>query len=275
MENRESVIVVTGASSGIGNACATLLAKKGKRVYGTCRSPASYSRKADEFFEMLPMDLCDESSIVKAAERILGAEGRVDSLVCCAGSGLVGSIEAVGIEEAQALMDVNFFGTLRTIKAFLPAMREARKGRIIILGSVEGIVAAPYQGIFSACEHALEGLAASLRIEASAFGIEIGLLELGSFRTAFGQKRRMISSGPGSDPYSAGFESAISVLARDEAMGLDPLDAARIIQSMLAARRLPPREMLCRFGRRYLVHARRVLSPRAFEKRLKRYYGLK
>jgi NAD(P)-dependent dehydrogenase (short-subunit alcohol dehydrogenase family) len=76
MENRRSVIVVTGASSGIGNACATFMAKKGCKVYGTCRNPGSYTMAADEFFEMLPMDLSDDLSVAKAAERILAAEGR-------------------------------------------------------------------------------------------------------------------------------------------------------------------------------------------------------
>ena len=122
-------LVVTGASSGIGNACATFLAKKGNRVYGTCRDPASYGRKADEFFEMLPMELTDTASVVKAAARQdYSAERKVDALVCCAGSGLIGSIEDSSIEEAESMMDVNYLGTLRAIKAFLPGMRGRGKG---------------------------------------------------------------------------------------------------------------------------------------------------
>ena len=128
MEKRQSVVVVTGASSGIGNACATVLAKKGERVYGACRAPASYARKADEFFELVAMDLLDGNSINKAAEKILAAEGRVDALICCAGSGLVGSVEDVGLDEAEALMDLNFFGTL-TDHQGLPAAECAKRGR--------------------------------------------------------------------------------------------------------------------------------------------------
>jgi NAD(P)-dependent dehydrogenase (short-subunit alcohol dehydrogenase family) len=199
MEKRESVVVVTGASSGIGNACATLLAKKGDRVFGTCRAPSSYERKADEFFELLALDLSDNASILKAAEKVFSTAGRVDALVCCAGSGLLGAVEEVGLDEAEHLMDVDFFGALRTIKAFLPRMREARKGRIIILAGIEGLVAAPYQAIFSACASALEGFAESLRMEVSGFGIEVGIVEIGSFRTAFSQHRRMIPAASGED----------------------------------------------------------------------------
>jgi NAD(P)-dependent dehydrogenase (short-subunit alcohol dehydrogenase family) len=272
MENRESVIFVTGASSGIGNACATFLAKKGTRVYGTCRSPSTYVRKADEFFELLPMDLADAASIAKAAEKLLAKEGRVDALVCCAGSGLAGAVEEVGLDEAAALMDRNFFGTLRTIKAFLPSMREAGKGRIVIAGAIEGLVASPYQAIYSAAEFALEGLAQSLRMEVARFGIEVGVIELASFRTAFGQRRRIVASD--ASPYRTGLENALGVLERDEVVGFDPLIAARAIHAMLGARRMPPRKSAGRAYRRYLAISRRWLGTWAIERRLRRYFRL-
>jgi NAD(P)-dependent dehydrogenase (short-subunit alcohol dehydrogenase family) len=272
MENRESVIFVTGASSGIGNACATFLAKKGTKVYGTCRSPATYSRKADEFFEMLPMDIFDMASITKAAEKVFVRENRVDALVCCAGSGLAGAVEDVAIDEARALMDGNFFGTLRTIKAFLPYMREAGKGRIVLVGAIEGLVASPFQGIFSAAEFALEGLAQSLRMEVAPFGIEVGIIELASFRTAFGQRRRMVASSSGTSPYMTSLESALGVVDREELDGFDPLVAARAIHSMLSARRMPPRRTAGRFSRRFLAHSRRWLKTSALERRVRGYY---
>jgi NAD(P)-dependent dehydrogenase (short-subunit alcohol dehydrogenase family) len=274
MENRESVIFVTGASSGIGNACATFFAKKGTRIYGTCRNPSSYTLKADEFFEMLPMDLSDDSSIAKAAEKVLAKEGRVDALVCCAGSGLVGAVEDIDLDEAQAAMDVNFFGTLRTIKAFLPSMREAGKGRIVIVGAIEGLVASPYQPIFSAAEFALEGLAQSLRMEVSRFGIEVGVIELASFRTAFGQRRRIAAAASETSAYRTGFENALGVVERDEVAGFDPLIASRAIYAMLNARRMPIRKTAGRLSRRILAHSRRWLGTRAIERRLRGYYRL-
>jgi short-subunit dehydrogenase len=272
MDNRVSVAVVTGASSGIGNACATFLAKKGTRVYGTCRDPGSYSRKADEFFEMLPMDLRDGISVAKVAEKVYSAEGKVDSLICCAGSGFVGAVEDSSVEEAQSVMNVNYLGTLRTIKAFLPRMREAGRGRILILGAIEGIVATPYQGFYSASEFALEGLAEALRIEVASFGIEVGLVELGSFRTAYGQSRLLSAGASDTSAYRQKLEAALGVLARDENSGSEPLVAARAVYAALSARRLPARTSAGAWSRRALARSRRWLPSSVFERIMQKLY---
>jgi short-subunit dehydrogenase len=274
MENRESVVVVTGASSGIGNASATFLAKKGFKVYGTCRDPASYARKADEFFEMLPMELTDDASIGKAADKVFAAEGRVEALICCAGSGLLGSIEDSSIEEAQSIMDINYFGTLRTIKAFLPKMREAGRGRILVIGGMEGVVPTPYQGFYSSSEFALVGLARTLRIELSGFGIEVGFIALGSFRTAFGQNRKLSSGFTEASPYKPMLDAVSGVLSRDEAGGADPLVAARAVYAGLTARRLPARMIVGPIERRALAYIRHLLPARAFERGIRKYYRL-
>jgi short-subunit dehydrogenase len=275
MENRESVILVTGASSGIGNACATFYAKKGGKVYGFCRSPSSYARKADEFFELLPMDQSDQASVAKAAEKLLTKEGRVDVLIACAGSGLAGSLEEVGMDEAMALMEADFFGTLRVIKAFLPKMRESGSGKIVIVGALEALAAAPFQGIYSAAQAALDALAQGLRLELAGFGVEVGILELGSFRSAFGQ-RRIVSpaSSSVSSPYKKDFENALGVVERDEAVGLEPLVAVKAIQAMLAARRLPARRTAGRPGRRLLALSRCLPFAAALERRVRLYYRL-
>jgi short-subunit dehydrogenase len=275
MENRESVFVVTGASSGIGNACATFLAKKGSKVYGFCRSPSSYARKADEFFELMPMDQTDQASVTKAAEKLLATTGRVDVLIACAGAGLAGAVEEVDMNEARALVDADFFGTLRVIKAFLPRMRETESGKIIIIGALEGLVPIPFQGIYSAAQSALESLALSLRLELSPFGIEVGILELGSFRTEFGQRRAVAAASSSvSSPYKKGFENALGVVERDEADGIEPLVAVREIQAMLASRHLPARRMAGRLSRRLLAFSRRWRSAVALERRLRMYYRL-
>ncbi len=274
MENRESVIVVTGASSGIGNASATFLAKRGYKVYGTCRNPVSYTRKADEFFEILPMELTDAPSIAKAADKVYVAEGRVDALICCAGAGLLGSIEDSSIEEAQSMMDINYFGTLRTIKAFLPKMREAGRGRIIVIGGLEGVVATPYQGFYSSSEFALVGLAQTLRVELSGYGIEVGFIALGSFRTAFGQNRKLTAGFSDASPYKPMLEAVSGVLSRDEAEGSDPLIAARAVYAGLTARRLAARTIIGPIVRRVFAYIRHLLPARVFERGLRKYYRL-
>lgn len=274
MENRESVVVVTGASSGIGNASATFLAKKGYKVYGTCREPASYSRKADEFFEILPLELTDPVSITKAADKVFAAEGRVDYLICCAGSGLLGSIEDSSIEEAQSIMDINYFGTLRTIKAFLPKMREAGRGRVMVVGGLEGVIASPYQGFYSSSEFALVGMVQALRVELSGCGIEVGFIALGSFRTAFGQNRKLAAGFSDTSPYKSMLEAVSGVLSRDEAEGADPLIAARTIYAGLTSRRLPVRTTIGPIVRRIFAFIRHLLPARIFEYGLRKYYRL-
>lgn len=275
MENRESVVLVTGASSGIGNAFATFLAKKGHRVYGSCRSPSSYARKADEFFELLAMDQADQGSVSKAADKILAKEGRLDLLVACAGYGLAGSIEELDMDEARSLMETDLFGTLRVIKAFLPRMREAGSGKIVVVTALEGRAPAPFQGLYSAAEAALESLCRSLRIELRLFGVEVGILELGSFRTAFGQRRIVgTASASVASPYRRSFENVLGVIERDEAVGLEPLAAVRALQSMLAARRLPARRSVGRAARRILALSSSWLPAGGLERRLRRYYRL-
>jgi NAD(P)-dependent dehydrogenase (short-subunit alcohol dehydrogenase family) len=274
MEKRESVVLVTGASSGIGNACATFLAKRGDRVYGSCRSPSSYQKKADEFFEMLALELTDQGSIDKAAQRILSAEGRIDILVCCAGFGMLGAVENVPVSDCRELMDADFFGTLRTILAFLPSMRAAGCGKIIVVGALEASVPGPYQAAFSATARALEGLVESLRMETLRFGVEIGILEVGSFHGGFGKARRTIAPPAEADPYRRGFDNAMGVLSRDEALGPDPLLAARKVIAMLAARRMPPKRLAGRLAKRLLAHSRAWLGPRAFEFLVRKYYRI-
>ena len=272
MDNRESVIFVTGASSGIGNACAAFLAKKGMRVYGTCRNPSSYTKKADEFFEMLSLDLRDQSSVSKAAEKVLEREGRIDALLCCAGSGLIGAVEETEVEEARALMDADYFGALRTVKAFLPAMREAGQGRIVITGAMEGRFAVPFQSSYAAAEFALEALAQSLRMEVARFGISVGMLELAAFRTAFGPGRRIVVGE--ASPYKAAVESSLSVLGSDETDGFDPLAAARAVHSMLEARRMPRRVVLGPRRRRLLALLHRYLGAGPAEAFQRRYFRI-
>jgi len=272
MDNRESVIFVTGASSGIGNACATFLAKKGMKVYGTCRNPSTYTKKADEFFDMLQLELEDSSSVEKAAAKVLEAEGRIDALVCCAGSGILGSVEETEVEEAKRLMDANYFGTLRVIKAFLPTMREAGRGRIIVVGAMEGLLASPFHSAFSAAEFALEALVQALRMEVSKFGIETGILEPASFRTAFGQRRR-VALQEGS-PYRNRIDSVLAALGRDEAEGLDPLVAAREVLAMLEARRMQGRRVIGPWRRRLILAARGLLDSRLSEAGLRSYFRL-
>jgi short-subunit dehydrogenase len=273
MEMRERVIVVTGASSGIGNACATFLAKKGCKVYGTCRSPSSYSKKADEFFEMLQMDVEDDASVAKAAEQLLAKERGIDALVCCAGSALAGSVEDSPVDGARKMLEVNYLGALRAIKAFLPRMREAASGKIVIVGALEGLLGSPYQAYYSASKFALDGLAASLRMEVRDFGVDVCALVPSCFRTAFGQ-RRALSAAAETGPYRKRLDAVLGALSRDEATGSSPLVAAKAVFRLLASRRMPAHAFAGGGSQRILATLRTVLWAGAREGARRKHFRL-
>ena len=274
MDNRQRVVVVTGASSGIGNACATFLAKKGYKVYGTCRNPGVYARKADEFFEMLALDLTDDGSVTKAGASILAKAGKVDALVCCAGMGIAGPLEECSMAEIHLQLDSNLYGTIRTIKAFLPAMREAGSGKILVFGSVAGLVGMPFQGLYSAGKFALEGLVESLRHEIRPFGIGACIVEPGDFRTGFTAARRFAAATTQASPYWRNFQAVMGVQTSDEAHGAHPLAAARTVARLIEARRLPIRRVTGPFFYRLVAFCKRVMPGRLFEGFYRLYYKL-
>lgn len=272
MANRNTIVLVTGASSGIGNACATHLAKRGYRVYGTCRNPSSYVKKADEFFEMIGMNATDDQSVAKAIALILAAEGRIDAVVCNAGMGISGSVEDSDLEAIKLQMDTNFLGVVRVVKALLPSFRQAGSGRFIVMSSMAGVVGMPFQAFYSASKYALEGFVESLRYEIRSFGIGACLIEPGDFRTGFTAARK--PSLPEGSPYAGLYASAMGVQVRDETAGHDPMEVAKLVQTLIEARRLRARYTAGPMFERFAVILKRVLPAGAFELFYRMYYHL-
>lgn len=176
--------IVTGASSGIGRAIAEALARAGYTVFGTSRR-ASLGGPKD--VTMLACDVTDEASVQALAANVLARTGRIDLLVNNAGLGLLGGAEESSVAQVQALFDVNLFGVMRVTNAVLPAMRRQRRGRIVNIGSILGLVPAPYSAHYAATKHALEGYSESLDHEVRAFGIRVSIVEPAYIRTVFDQ----------------------------------------------------------------------------------------
>lgn len=174
------VILVTGGSRGIGLAVATLLARRGHRVFGTSRTPDQYHITE---FDLLPLDVRHDDSVQQCLNLVLERAGRIDVLVNNAGFSLSGAVEEATVDDAQHLFNTNFFGVIRVTNAVLPYMRQARNGRIINIGSLAGLVGVPYQGIYTASKYALEGYSISLRYELRNFGIFVSLVDPGDFHT--------------------------------------------------------------------------------------------
>src|SRR5579859_6046892 len=153
------IALVTGASSGIGLATAKALRRDGYRVFGTSRKAAPDTAGG---IAMLICDVTNDASVQSAVDEVISRAGRIDLLVNNAGLGLVGGAEESSAAQVQALFDVNLFGVIRMINAVLPSMRRRGKGRIINIGSILGVIPAPYSAHYSAAKHAIEGYSESL-----------------------------------------------------------------------------------------------------------------
>ena len=179
----QKVVLITGASSGIGSATADHLISRGYRVFGTARSPQQTATSSG--VSLLPLDVTVAESVSRAVQAVIDTAGRIDVLVNNAGLGVFGAFEETSIEQAQALFDINVFGVIRTSQAVLPHMRARRSGLIVNVSSVQGFIPAPYAAIYSSTKHALEGLSESLDHEVRQFGIRVVLVEPAFTRTAF------------------------------------------------------------------------------------------
>lgn len=185
MSNRDiGVALITGASSGIGLVTAKALHRAGYRVFGTSRkAPASI-----DGITMLTCDVTDEASVKNMVAEVLKQAGRIDLLVNNAGIGLLGAAEESSTAQAHALFDVNVFGITRVTNAVLPTMRGQKQGRIVNISSLLGLIPSPYNALYAATKHALEGYSESLDHELRTFGIRVVLVEPGFTRTSFEER---------------------------------------------------------------------------------------
>src|SRR5205814_5707666 len=175
--------LVTGASSGIGEATAQRLATAGYKVYGTSRRAAESGRRS---FEMLALDVNSDESVETVVSELMRREGRIDLLVNNAGFGVApAGAEESSIEQAQSIFDTNFFGIVRMTRAVVPHMRQQGGGRIINIGSVLGFLPMPYGALYAATKHAVEGYSESLDHELRTKGIRVSVIEPAYTRTQF------------------------------------------------------------------------------------------
>jgi NAD(P)-dependent dehydrogenase (short-subunit alcohol dehydrogenase family) len=177
------VALVTGASSGIGEATAERLAQAGYKVYGTSRRGVGSGKRS---FEMLPLDVTSDESVHAAVAEVMRREGRIDLLVNNAGFGVApAGAEESSIDQARSIFETNFFGLVRMTRAVVPHMRRQGSGRIINIGSVLGFLPMPYGALYAASKHAVEGYSESLDHELRTRGIRVSVIEPAYTRTGF------------------------------------------------------------------------------------------
>ena len=183
---KQKVILLTGASSGIGYDTATRLAKQGHKVYGAARRIDKMLPLKDLGVTPIKMDVTDDASMIAGVNAVLEAEGRIDVLVNNAGYGYFGAVENVSMEEARKQLEVNVFGLARLTQLVIPHMRRQGSGRIVNLASIAGKLALYFGGWYHVSKFAVEGFSDALRMELKPFGIDVVIIEPGGIKTEWG-----------------------------------------------------------------------------------------
>lgn len=207
-------ILITGCSSGIGEATARRLLAEGHTVYATARKPDTLSELAAAGARTLALDVTDEASMVAAVAEIVTEHGRVGVLVNNAGYGSYGAVEDVPLDRVRLQFETNVFGLARLTQLVLPSMREHGAGRVVTMSSMGGRLTFPFGGYYHASKHAVEALSDALRFEVKPFGIKVSIIEPGLITTGFGES----AAGTMGAATSIGSAYATAVAAVDAAM---------------------------------------------------------
>lgn len=222
---KSKIAIVTGASSGIGEATAELLANSGYKVYGTSRKGA---QSAKHTYKMIALDVNSDASIEVALKEVMRIEGRIDLVVNNAGFGVApGGAEESSIEQSKKIFDTNFFGIVRMVRAVVPYMRKQGEGRIINIGSILGLIPAPYMATYAATKHAVEGFSESLDHELRTRGIRVSVVEPGYTNTQFEANTQEVDAKL--DEYTIARKALAKIIKVAVAGGDDPKVVANVI----------------------------------------------
>jgi NAD(P)-dependent dehydrogenase (short-subunit alcohol dehydrogenase family) len=263
----DKVVLITGASSGIGEDAALRFLAAGFTVYGVARRVERMQHLTESGVHVFSMDVTDDSSIVAGVERIVAAHGRIDVLVNNAGYGSYGAVEDVALDEARRQFEVNLFGLARLSQLVIPHMRAQGSGRIINIASIAGKIYTPLAGWYHATKFAVEGLSDAMRVELAPHGIDVVLIEPGPIRTEWnaGARDTLVSSSAGG-AFAAQARRAAAILKTADAPGIgsEPDVVGKKILKAATTRFPAPRYPVGR-GARTAVLARRALPDRVLD----------
>lgn len=265
----QKIVLITGATSGIGRRTAEFLAEKGYKVYGTGRNPQEKSDK----IHFLPMDIRNEAEIQTQVRFIIEKEGRIDILINNAGVGISGAMEELPSEAIKNTFQTNFFGVIDLIKAVLPTMRSQKKGLIINVTSIAGYMGLPFRGVYSASKGALALASETLRMELKPFNIEVVCVAPGDVATDIASRRYHAPLLENS-PYKNIYEASLSLMNEDVNNGQNPLQMAQLIHQIIEEKRPKVHYKAATFLQKFSIVLKRILPSKWYEKLLMNHYKI-
>ncbi len=264
------VVLITGASSGIGKSIAEFLHYKGFIVYGTSRNP---DKIINSVFPLIELDVRNTESIHNAVKKIIELSGAIDILINNAGVGITGPIEEIPSLEIKNNFETNFFGPIEVIKAVLPQMRAQRSGLIINITSIAGYMGLPYRGIYSASKGALELITESLSMEVKPFGINITNVAPGDYATNIAAGRYHSTLIKGSD-YENSYSATLKMMNDQVDSGNNPIEMAEAIFDIINAANPKIHYKVGSFIQKFSIVLKRILPDKVFEIILMNHYKL-
>lgn len=277
-----STVLVTGASAGIGRATSIRLAERGHHVIATGRNMAALEtikRTAKGKVDIMPLDVTSQASVDSAAKEttaLLGQAG-LDVLINNAGYAVAGPMESISDEDLKAQFETNVFGPARVVRAFLPGMRERKRGRIVNISSVVGRLALPFFGPYNATKHAIEALSDALRNEVRPFGIDVVIIEPGAINTGFGEieRKSLEAYAETSSPYSEQVKKVIAFQKDLHPNAAKPEVAARAIVRAVEAKRPRARYVVPFLPNRAFIALAEFLPTEALDAVIQNVTGLR
>lgn len=264
------VVLITGASSGIGNAIAIHLLSKKYIVYGSSRSEAN----AGKFpFKLVALDVTKPITINTAVEKIISLEGRLDVLINNAGKGITGAIEDTPTDEMKSNFDTNFFGPIEVMKAVLPLMRSQKNGLIINVTSIAGYMGLPFRGVYSASKGALELITEATNMEVKQFGINVVNVAPGDFATN-------IASGRYHTPvfddsaYKETYAENLALMDSHVNSGMNPRVMAEKVLRIIETKSPKIHYKVGGFMEKFSIVLKRILPDKWYQKLLMNHYKL-
>lgn len=271
------VALITGCSSGFGLLSALELARRGDRVFASMRNVAKAgelerrAKEEDLEVEVVTLDVTDPESVTACVDDVLALAGGIDVLVNNAGIGVIGAMEELAEDELLRCYDTNVFGVVRMVRAVLPSMREQQSGTILTISSVAGLIAPPFLGAYSGSKYAVEAMCESLYHEAEPFGVRVGLIEPGFFRTEIMNNADRTEGTSEGSPYWERTNTVLAVQTAGVQNGPDPQIVADLVADLAHAETVPLRTPVGD-GTENILNTRRQLDDETFAKMLRQQY---